>query len=124
MSAVASRKSRDFMAHSVSSTPPEHNVWGPPTPQSKSSPHHQAMLSALLKTPSPQKRSKISPGNDGFRLLFHAAEAVEHSPMLLANLTTPKPKIGAEAEPSPITSMVNMDATTFRHAMDALHEDS
>ncbi|KAG7349500.1 HSF-type DNA-binding protein [Nitzschia inconspicua] len=135
--------------------------------QSVFSPENMAMLSNLLLTPPSQQffgggmfttntpslprtsSSKSSP--DGVRVLFHAAQAVEYSPIKIlpkgqlespssttttttttvpagANMaphntpdTTTSSKM-ASAEPSPIMSMVNMDLSSFRQAMEALHE--
>ncbi|KAG7374306.1 HSF-type DNA-binding protein [Nitzschia inconspicua] len=141
--------------------------------QSVSSPENMEMLSNLLLTPPSQQffgggmfstntpsftrppSSKSSP--DGVRVLFHAAQAVEYSPIKIlpkgqlespsttttttttATTTTTTVPVGANmaphntpditisskmasAEPSPIMSMVNMDLSSFRQAMDALHE--
>lgn len=130
-----------------------------------SSPEHQAILSSFLQTPSPLKKAgnptlamdppppAFTPASwtkltspDRFRVLFHAAQAVECSPMqtqqtvetpsgstttifspaaALANHTTPDitakmASSAATAEPSPIMSMVNMDLSSFRQAMDAI----
>ncbi|KAL3908770.1 MAG: hypothetical protein SGILL_008358 [Bacillariaceae sp.] len=108
------------------------------SPHALSSPAHLAMLSAFLETPSPNKRSKnvstTTPIKDGFRVLFHAAQAVEHSPMLLAKAQSMASPSGnnnsnvgeilsnsaVKSSSSPIGSMLNMDLDSFGHAMDAL----
>jgi hypothetical protein len=126
---VPNRKKAGLITRSFTFLPaesqPEHD---PSTPQSLCSPSDFDMLSAFLETPSPTKRFKSSSGStpekDGFRLLFHAAEAVEHSPMLLDPDASADGCCGfSPAETaSPITSLVNMDVASFRYAMDALHQ--
>jgi hypothetical protein len=127
-------------------------------------PDHLFMLPSFLKTPSPSKRKRDeteravpsnaaqrsppakSPCGDGFRVLFHAAQAVEFSPITIIHrapshpqqqVTTPSSvrvaaithstpqaiiTTTASSEPSPIMSLVNMDFRSFRQAMDALQQ--
>jgi hypothetical protein len=131
--------------------------------QTVSSPEHLFMLSTFLETPSPSKRKRDdservvpsnmaqispatkSPVGDGFRVLFHAAQAVEFSPITIIHRpsypqqeistplslrvaavthSTPQAILAttASSEPSPIMSLVNMDFSSFRQAMDALQQ--
>jgi hypothetical protein len=132
--------------------------------QTLTSPERLFMMSSFLETPSPSKRRRNnnservlpsnvaqrsppakSPGGDGFRVLFHAAQAVEFSPITIIHraqypeleLSTPSSlRVAAvthdtpqaiiattgTSESSPIMSMVNMDFVSFRQAMDALQQ--
>jgi hypothetical protein len=156
---VATPVARQQHQHDVASAPSS-NLLGAHA-ASSSSPEHTDMFSAFLETPPSQKElsdanaadspnlarsssTKSSP--DGFRVLFHAAQAVECSPMKMTTTgpemnsqlfsplplgaaTLPPPQRTPEtiaatktssSEPSPIMSLVNMDFDSFRQAMDAL----